>query len=164
MVIVRTEKRVPTTWLGRHSHVSNDTKFHAIEGQEEGKLGSTYWPRIDEASKPKDTSHEWIQRIGRDGGRKGGRNGGKIAEILSENFFVSFSLLFFFFVFFSSSTFFFFFSIIATFECDHSHDLRISKLVNTEERNFDWHEEGGGGKGRVEGTKDEWRNINLARK
>ena len=92
MVIVRTEKRVPTTWLGRHSHVSNDTKFHAIEGQEEGKLGSTYWPRIDEASKPKDTSHEWIQRIGRDGGRKGGRNGGKIAEILSENFFVSFSL------------------------------------------------------------------------
>lgn len=108
MVIVRTEKRVPTTWLGRHSHVSNDTKFHAIEGQEEGKLGSTYWPRIDEASKPKDTSHEWIQRIGRDGGRKGGRNGGKIAEILSENFFVSFSLLFFFLFFFLLLLSFFF--------------------------------------------------------
>ena len=52
-------------------------------------------------------------------------------------FLFPFPFFFFFFVFFSSSTFFFFFSIIATFECDHSHDLRISKLVNTEERNFD---------------------------
>lgn len=85
--------------------------------------------------------YEYKESGGMEGGREGGRERyrRKIAEILSENFF----FLFFFPSFFFS---FFFFSIIATFECDHSHDLRISKL-STRKSEIDSHEEGRGRRG-----------------